>query len=369
MKILHITTGANYAVTKDYIRFVNENFDTKEHTFLIVDKKENVPAELLEQENTIIIDVNKGRQFTIVLSYMKNPDLIILHSLCLSVYQQLLLLFYLPIMNKIVWVAWGMDLYQWRREDKGNILYKGRNLISYIFRTRIKYFVGIFPPDIEFFKKEFKSHAQTFYASYVGGLYNPLYKRELKLINLAQKMASNSCINIQIGHSCAAILNHIQVLNDLHKFKNENIKIYIPLSYGDMEYGNQVEQYAKTLFGDKVMCIREMMSKEDYMDFLSTIDIAIFDTPRQIGTGNISPLLYMEKKIFLPCRSIMYDYYKSLDIQICDYNKISDMSFERFIEPINGTNGKNYNKQCSQNKEMHIEMWQRVFEINQNGDI
>jgi hypothetical protein len=46
----------------------------------------------------------------------------------------------------------GSDLYQWKREHKGSIFYKGRNLIAYLFRKKIKYFVGIFPPDIEYFK-------------------------------------------------------------------------------------------------------------------------------------------------------------------------------------------------------------------------
>ena len=47
----------------------------------------------------------------------------------------------------------------------------------------------------------------------------------------------NSCINIQIGHPSTQVLNHIEVLEDLYKFRDENIRIYIPLSYGDEEYG------------------------------------------------------------------------------------------------------------------------------------
>jgi dTDP-N-acetylfucosamine:lipid II N-acetylfucosaminyltransferase len=361
VKLLHITTGANYAVTKQYVRFINENFNPQKHIFLIVDKKENVPAELLEQENTITIDANKGRQFTTVLSYMRNSNLIILHSLCLSIYQQLCLLFYPPIMNKVVWVAWGMDLYQWRWRDKGNIFYKARNLISFIFRTRIKYFVGIFPPDIEYFKKTFKSQANTYYASYVDGLYNPIYKQKFNSPSLLEKVRNNECINIQIGHSCSLMLNHINVLNQLVRYQNENIRIYLPLSYGDKDYGNQVEQYAKKLFGDKVICLRNMMSKPDYMDFLSMIDSAIFSTSRQIGLGNITPLLYMGKKIFMPAGSIMYEYYKSVGVEIFDSNQLNNMEFSQFITPIDTSNAKNYIETQVKNKELKIEMWTKVF--------
>ena len=42
-------------------------------------------------------------------------------------------------------------------------------------------------------------------------------------------------INILIGNSATETNNHIEVLDLLSKFKNEDIKIYVPLSYGDME--------------------------------------------------------------------------------------------------------------------------------------
>ena len=200
------------------------------------------------------------------------------------------------------WVAWGADLYQWKNKPEGNILRRCkiyiRNAIAFRFRERIKYFVGIFPPDIDYFKKEFKSDAKTFYASYVGGLFNDLYTKRLNLMPLEGKILNSECINIQIGHSSTSILNHIDVLENLVKYKNENIKIYIPLSYGNKEYGDRVQEVAIQLFRDKVVCIREMMDKDDYMKFLSTIDIAIFNTTRQIGLGNITPLLYMEKNLY-----------------------------------------------------------------------
>jgi hypothetical protein len=126
------------------------------------------------------------------------------------------------------------------------------------------------------------------------------------------------------------MLNHIEVLNQLTKYQNENIRIYLPLSYGDKNYGDQVEKYAKNLFGDKVVCLRNMMTKSDYMDFLSMIDIAIFNTSRQIGLGNITPLLYMGKKIFMPAGSIMYEYYKSVGVEVFDSNQLNNMEFSQF---------------------------------------
>ena len=102
------------------------------------------------------------------------------------------------------------------------------------------------------------------------------------------------------------------------------------------------------------------MSMDMYMEFLSTIDIAIFNTPRQIGLGNINPLLFMEKKIFMPKGSVMYDFYKSQNINICDYNEIQNLNFKDFINPINMKEGRNY-MVAELDKEKKIEMWSKVF--------
>ncbi|MGZ5551098.1 MAG: TDP-N-acetylfucosamine:lipid II N-acetylfucosaminyltransferase [Nitrososphaeraceae archaeon] len=226
---------------------------------------------------------------------------------------------------------------------------------------KIRFFVGIFPPDIEYFKKNFKSKAQTFFAGYVSILDNPLYKKKLNLIALDEKRTKKDCINILVGNRSKPILNHMEVLDNLVKFKDENIKIYVPLSYGNKEYGNKVEEKAKILFGHKAICIRELMGLEDYMDFLTTIDIAIFNTLRQIGLGNINPLLYMEKKVFMPAGSAMYDYYNSLGINICDYAQIQKIDFKSFIESVDMAKAKLHVINKATNKNEKIQMWSKVF--------
>lgn len=103
------------------------------------------------------------------------------------------------------------------------------------------------------------------------------------------------------------------------------------------------------------------MSKDDYMNFLSEMDISIFNTYRQIGLGNISPLLYMEKKIFIPKGSVMYDFYRSEDINICDYNDIQEYDFETFIESVNMKNAKKHIISNELNLTKKIEIWSQVF--------
>ena len=354
IKHLHIMTNSNYKVVENYIRFINEEFNREDHTFLIRDSKDNTNHALQDVENIIWLPNAETKDIKKLFSYLKLSQHIYWHYMQWTAKTQFLISIHPSIIKKSIWIAWGADLYNWKMNGK-NIKAKIRNSIMYFLRSHFLNFVSIFPPDIEVFKKNFKSKATTYYAPYVDGIYNPIYKKKFS------DEKSDSCINIQIGHSATRMLNHNEVLDCLYKFKNDNIKIYIPLGYGDITYKSQVVEKANKLFGSKAICITEMMDKDDYMEFLSRMDIAIFNTPRQIGLGNILPLLYMGKKIFMPSSSVMYEFYKEYDVEICDYAEIKQMDFENFSSKVDGDSGKKYVKECITDKEKLIEMWKKVF--------
>lgn len=357
MKILHVFPKSNFIVSESFIRFVNDYFNSEIHDFAFVCSSNEIPKEIKKFKNINFI------QYKQLIDREEQYDSIILHSIFqISTKVKSKLLLYPTLMNKIIWVSWGADLYQYKSNAK-SIKSVIKNIVSTLFIKRIRNFVGIFPPDIEFFKKEFNSSARTFYASYVGNLYNPIYHKEISLEILRTKISDGECINIQIGHSSTRILNHIDVFESLYKFKDENIKIHIPLSYGDEKYCNEVEKKAKYLFGDKVVIIHDFMPIAQYMDYLSTMDIAIFNTSRQIGLGNINPLLYMGKKIYMPSGSVMFDYYRSIGINICDYNKIKNMNYLDFIKPLSMYKTRECIVNIFNNKYKKIEMWEKVFNL------
>lgn len=363
MRISHVIPNSNISVIETFIKFVNENFSMNEHNFILVQNGKPMNSNVLDQVNVRTTSTLRIKDIFYVL---KNNDKVIFHYLQLTTIQMFIVLLFPIFFKKAYWVAWGADLYQWRKKVDGNIFNKVKsivkNRIALAFRRNFKYFVGIFPPDIDYFKNEFKSNIECFYASYTGNLYNPLYKNEIRYNNIEDKIANSECINIQIGHSSTNALNHIGVLRCLCKYKDENIRIYLPLNYGDMKYGDFVEEKAKKLFGDKAICIREMMSRENYMEYLSTIDIAIFNTTRQIGLGNISPMLYMEKKIYMPKDSVMYNFYRSQQVDIWDYNEIANFDYSEFIQPLKFKGGQKYIVENELDLEHKIDMWNKVFE-------
>lgn len=358
MSILHLMKGPNYAMLRPFMRFVSENFSDADHYFLFMENVRNIPDDMVNHPRFIALQGNGS-----VWSYLREYDRVILHSLSFSGVDQAMLLLFPGLMKKLVWVAWGADLYQWKRGGRNNLATRARNFVSWSFRRSVKYFVGVFPPDIEFFSETFKSSATKYYAPYVDGLYNGVYHAESRPMSIEQKVNSGKTINIQIGHSCSSILNHKKTLDNLARFAKENIKVYLPLSYGDIEYGDQVATYAKALFGEKTLCIREFLDKEEYMKLLSTMDICIFDSNRQIALGNIVPLLYMQKKIYLPSKSVMYRYFKSLGINICDCDELCTVSFAHLTKSVDMSDAFRYAKAQATDKNAQVEMWRKVFDL------
>ncbi len=364
MRIAHLFPNINEVVVESYVKFINNNFNKKNHLFYIVTYNKPLKAAVMKYQNVMAISTLNTKNIKEIIA---NNDKVILHYLSLKKIQMLKLLFYQEVYNKLVWVAWGHDLYSWSIKENGKIVERFiqtiKNKIAFAFRRKIKCFVGIFPPDIDFFRKEFNTNATTFYAPYTASLYNPIYKK-VKFDSLEEKINNNDCINIQIGHSSTDALNHIEALKCLEKYKDENIRIYIPLSYGDKEYGDLVEEKAKEIFGCRAVCIREMMPQYDYMMFLSTIDIAIFNTKRQIGLGNIKPLLYMEKKIFIPKGSVMYDFFRNQKVDIWDYNEVANYQYRDFVQPLRFKGGLKYIADNELNLNNKKCMWNKVFEFS-----
>lgn len=360
MKICHIVNGSNYSIMETYIRFINEYFEVSDHQFVINDLEENIPPAIMEYQNVYAHEsLGRVNRFRMIANFFKTNEMIILHSLSLPLELQTFLLIKPKLLKKVVWVSWGMDLYQWKKRGLNpvNII---KNHISYLIRVKVKRFVGIFPPDIDSFRTQFNTEAKTFYASYVDSLYNPIFDiKQDKSVLMSDKYSS---IKIMIGHQCNSTLNHFEVIDALSKFKDENIELIIPLSYGDMKYGDQVEMYASSIFESKVKCLRDKIPKNEYMDLLNSIDIAIFNTRRQIGLGNIYPLLYLGKKIIMPSDSVMYRYFAREGVEIYDFYETLNQNFENLVKETNICGAREFINSKILNKDLYYKMWNEVFD-------
>ena len=125
-----------------------------------------------------------------------------------------------------------------------------------------------------------------------------------------------------VGNSADPTNNHILILEKLAASKPLAINIYVPLSYGNEEYAKKVIQKGYELFANKFIALTNFMPFEEYMKFLSTIDIAIFHHERQQAFGNIISLLSMGKKVYINQKSNLWKYFKSKRIVLFDSNEL-----------------------------------------------
>ena len=137
----------------------------------------------------------------------------------------------------------------------------------------------------------------------------------------------NKTPHLMIGHSATKTCRHIETFDLLKDYK-EMIEVYCPLSYPkDPKYVNTVTTKGKSIFGERFHAIEEYMNYEQYIEFLNSIDIGIFNNSRQQGHGNILSLLYLGKKVYLSSDNMIRTRYPKSEFAIFDISQIKDQDF------------------------------------------
>ena len=260
--------------------------------------------------------------------FLREYDYVVTHCIaCIGDFSRLSYL--LPksvIRKKLIWIEWGADLYS-STDSK----------LTDALRRRIKQnvhtFVAIFPPDLDTYRQKFpKSKARMLYAPYSGVI--PAYYSDPEPGYRLENREAEKPLSILVGHNANKSLNHIAVLKELKKYADENIRIILPLSYnGTKAYADQVQTFAEETFPGKVTALRELMAKADYYRFLDNVDIAIFNTQRQIALGNIRKFIWQKAKVFISETCCMYGYFRENGITVQKYEDIGQMSFREFSAP------------------------------------
>ncbi len=334
MKILHVFTGMNYIYTRALIDLFHNYTNRDKHQFLICDRKNNIPKEILELKTdtsdiyyTDSTFLNYNSKY--IKEYMMKNDYTIFHFLPNNVFLHIRLILHPKLLKKTIWRIWGADLYNWEKNGvKGMVL----NRIRGYTREKIKYVIAE-PMDIDICKKQFK-HEKIF-------LEGPDPKGyDIELLENSKNELKDNKIRILVGHSAVPALNHKYILDKLYKYCKENIEIIIPLSYGDNNYAYEISKYAIELFGsNKIMILNNKLTLNEYAKLLWNCDIAIIYSERQIAMGNITMMMYMKKKIFLMRNSVMDKYYRvNQGLEIYDADRIGNIPYDDFIK------GKDYEK-------------------------
>lgn len=349
MKNIHFFPYEKF--TKPYIDFINSNYCTEEHIFFLYGKKSN--QKIIEAEN--VINFKKNIKSAIILyKYMIKSEKIIMHSL--SGVLVGFLVFYPILLKKTYWVIWGGDLYNYMKlvpNIKNSIVKK----IKFFAVNKMKGICTLVQGDFLIASSEFNLEGDYFPAAYI----NPIRTDFLDDLGYQKDNKKDSLV-IQIGNSADSANKHLEILSLLSAYKEEDIKIFAPLSYGgNSEYIESVESYGKKIFKNKFISMVNFLSPEDYTKFLKDIDIAIFANERQQALGNIFALIYLEKKVYIRDDISTWDYLtQDIGITLSNYNQISSEDFEKFkINEINLENKKNILK-LMDHKEIKVK-WDHIF--------
>lgn len=311
MKILHV--GCCDKFLPPFIDFIKENFEPSDHEFLLYSGM----GEGKNSNNVRIFEktlCQRLKYYFLVFVRMHVASKVIFHGLFDA--KLVFILFFCPwLLKKCYWVIWGGDLYVYKL-GKRDRRWKIKEFFRRPVIKRIGHLVTYIEGDVslarDWYGAQGKYHECIMYTS---NLYKDYVVPERKKTN----------INIQVGNSADPSNNHIEALKRLLPFKDENIAIYVPLSYGDKNYAQLVIRQGYEWFGDKFNPLTKFMPFEQYLEFLGIIDIAIFNHRRQQAMGNIITLLGLGKSIYIRSDVTQWKFFQEKNIVIGNLKKMEGL--------------------------------------------
>lgn len=344
--ILHIMMDEKF--TSPFINFFNTYFDKYEQEFLVLSSNDKLRYDFsIENKENVTVVHKNFCGFIEIIKKMMISKKIILHGM-FSPYI-VYLLFFLHIAPKTYWCVWGGDLYDYHIESKQWKLVKTKVI------SQLKGIITPLEKDYQLAKEVYGANCKKF--SCLGP--NTIINQKKTDDYFYRKIQNKTITNILLGNSADSENRHRYLLEELKSYANDDIHIYIPLSYGNKEYAKEISDYAIKLFGDKVTPMLDYLPLEQYQEFLSSIDVAVFAHKRQQAFSNIIQMLSLGVKIYLMPNGAIWSFLKNLNINVFSVENINkDLLIPLDVKDMK-LNNKIICKKCNLNN--LIEEWQSVF--------
>ena len=359
-KYIHIMPNEKFITP--YIEFIKNNFNFEEHKFYLINGESEKKFKIPIYKNVYFYKSNKNNNFILIMDLIKlwimlyknlnKSKYLYFHSL----FDKRIILFlfiFRKFLKKSNWVIWGGDLYCYKKRKssfKYSIWYK---IEDYVKRN-FAYISTLVPEDYEVAKKYYKVKGKNQMAIYPVDF-------DIEFFNSLSIELKNDTY-IQVGNSADPSNNHFEILDILSRYRNENIRIFCILSYGDREYAKKVNEYGKKIFKEKFTGIFDYMAFKEYCNYLKKIDILVFNHKRQQGLGNIFILSYLEKKIYMRNDISSWNYLtQDLGLILNSYENIRDESFKKFIRNDSKGNKKKLSETYFSEKYVS-KVWKKNFQ-------
>ncbi len=242
--------------------------------------------------------------------------------------------------SRIIWIGWGGDYYDilsWPLLSEKTKLLKNR-ITHHISKENLH---NILKKNIFFFLKVFGYSKLEAIAKLSG--FAPVLDSEYKLVkkiipNLApyfdwnygdlENHIAKGLIgrqvkgnNILFGNSADLTGNHIDLLDLFDKLQDSYDSLYIPLSYGNMDYAKIIKEkfdskIKNTFFFDTFLPL------EEYLDYLCSCKRIVMNHYRQQGYGNIIAGLYLGMEVYLNPKNPLYVYLKEHGFKVFSLDEL-----------------------------------------------
>lgn len=334
------------------IAFINKNFSKDiDQTFFV----HGATKSFIQSAPDNVVSLKKINFLKFIVAAHKS-DRIIFNGLFYR--KIILILVIMPwLLRKAVWLPWGGDLY-WR-------LYGGESIRKAIFLVFKGWFVrhlyAIATPTYGDFKSAIKWYGKG--PKHIDAGCN-IFNFELSDLNkLLVDKSRNNILKIQIGNSGDPTNEHIEIFKLMSRFSEHSMKIFVPLTYGNKEYIDEVIINGKDLLGDRFVPLTQFMSAEAYNSYLSTLDVIIFNHRRQQGFGNLVISLYLGAKVFVRKEVSIFKYLaEDMGCLIHDTNSIGEMGFQEITENNIEIIQKNRSAVAHQfDRKLQKESWGRLY--------
>lgn len=350
--ILHIIAGDKF--TSGYVNFMKK-YMKKEQFFWIIG--EGFKYNFCDDEN---IEIIKGRELVVKSENRKRVQeaekIIVSGVIDGAVY---LGLFPNEILAKVYLHFWGGDFYCLR--DKISIIHI-RSYIYRIFRLRCikrcRALVFLLDTEQAQFEKICKYRKRCMAAAMPK---DPMEEIDYeRLMNEIDKKVKEK--RIIVGNSATKENHHIEVFELLARYKDKNMKVYVPLSYGNMDYKEEVIRKGRELLGDIFIPIENYMEKREYCRLLASMDVGIFNNDRQQAMGNIGIMLRMGKKLYLRKGTSMWESFLAAGAILHDAAGLRQSTYEDLFRQ--DMNDKQKNIQAIEaiwNVKGNVEQWEKII--------
>lgn len=354
MQIVHIIYREKF--TSAYINFMK--YYMKDYTHYFITKNGEFELSLINYNNVYFIrDYAEITYKNKIWKLFQTCDLIIVSGLFDISCINMLLHFPKYILNKTLLQFWGGDFYFFQKKLNNFSFILNKQKRRRCFK-KVNGWIFLIEKENEKFEKIFGLKKKYFIAPMPAEL-----DRNATILKCRNSIQKKSTVNILVGNSATESNQHKRIIDWMSLYKNENIKIYVPLSYGDEKYRNIIFEYGKEKLGKLFCPITKFMEKKQYIYFLNNIDIGIFNNERQQAMGNINILLALGKKIYLRTDTPMWDKFTSDGYNIFPIENINQIKYTDFVEFT--SKEKEENKRISDKmggNEIKIEKWTKIFE-------